>query len=54
MKHNIIVNIDDELVIDNPKTIAEFLIAQTLGCCHDINEEMTSSMDIEKARGGAA
>ncbi|MCZ6647465.1 MAG: hypothetical protein O7B79_14650 [SAR324 cluster bacterium] len=54
MKHNIIVNIDDEHVIDNPKTIADFLIEQTLGCCHDINEDMATSMDIDKARGGVA
>lgn len=37
MKHNVIINIDDDKVIDNPKAIADYLVDQTLGCCHDIS-----------------
>jgi hypothetical protein len=35
VKHNVIVNIDEEQVIDNPKAIADRLLQDTLGCAHD-------------------
>jgi hypothetical protein len=36
LKHNVIVNIDDRKVVDNPKTIAIQLLNDTLGCAWDI------------------
>jgi len=36
LKHNVIVNIDDKKVVDNPKTIALQLISDTIGCAMDL------------------
>lgn len=35
LKHNVIVNIDDRKVVDNPRTIALQLLNDTLGCTMD-------------------
>jgi hypothetical protein len=55
MKHNIIINIDDDRVIDNPKAISDHLLQQTLGCCHDIAsvEAVTGAM-ADRSRDGEA
>ncbi|MFI5400046.1 MAG: hypothetical protein ACHQZQ_03215 [SAR324 cluster bacterium] len=35
LRHNVIVNIDDKKVVDNPRTIALRLLDDTLGCAFD-------------------
>ncbi len=35
LRHNIVVNVDDLRVVDNPKAIAERLVQETLGSAHD-------------------
>ena len=35
LRHNVIVNIDDKKVVDNPRTIALQLLNDTLGCTFD-------------------
>ena len=54
MKHNVIVNIDDDRVVDNPKAIADRLIQDTLGCSHDIQETDPASTGDEAAQGRTA
>lgn len=51
MKHNIIVNVDDNRVIDNPKAIADRLLQETLGCAHDIKEVEAIAGAITDHRG---
>lgn len=35
LRHNVILNVDDVRIVDNPKSIAERLVQETLGCAHD-------------------
>jgi hypothetical protein len=51
MKHNIIVNVDDGRVIDNPKAISERLLEETLGCSHDIEDVEAIAGAITDHRG---
>lgn len=36
LKHNVIINIDGHVVVDNPRAIASRLLQETLGCTQDM------------------
>lgn len=37
VKHNVLLNIDDRILVDNPKPIGERLLAETLGSAYDLS-----------------
>ncbi|HEX9841871.1 MAG TPA: hypothetical protein VGC20_03935, partial [bacterium] len=38
LKHNVVLNIDGRVVVDNPRSIGMRLLHETLGCAIDVPE----------------
>ncbi len=51
VKHNVIINIDEFQVVDNPKAIGERLLQDTLGCAHDFK---ASDLGVESGPSSGA
>ena len=44
LRHNVILNVDDGKIVDNPKAIAERVVQETLGSAHDLEDVQFSEV----------
>ncbi|MDH5753243.1 MAG: hypothetical protein OEZ59_12605 [Deltaproteobacteria bacterium] len=52
LKHNVVLNVDGRLLVDNPRAIAGRLLSDTFGCAYDIRQ-IEELSDDESALGAA-